>query len=126
MESVRRAGIAALSTIAIGSLAVMGPSSAGAETLDTELTCTYKLHEPARKVSGTCSGSSPFGCTSGSFDGKLRLNGKSKGKISLSSDQGSFDGWYSGGSFDGGKAKGFFSVTLGTLQLSGGFIAILG
>lgn len=125
MNTVTRTVTSCLSALAIGAVGLVTPAAAAPLT-DTNLSCSYQLENRHHKVNGTCSGDTSFGTMGGTFDGKLRPNGTAKGSFTLDSRTSSWRGSFKGGGFTGAHANGTFSVTLGTLSLSGSFIAILG
>lgn len=126
MNGIRKTGIAVLSSIAIGAAGLVAAPTAQALPGATELTCTYQLKKAANKVSGGCSGSSPWGSASGTFDGKLRPNGSGKGSFTMVTELGTLDGSFNGNYFNGGRATGSFTVSLGGLHAFGSFVAWLG
>lgn len=123
MNRIKSAGVVALSAIAISTVGLTVPASAHSPTEDTQLSCTYRLSQQTGKVSGTCSGTSPLGAASGSYEGKLRPGAHGKGSFTLNSELGTLRGSFRGDNFNGGLATGCYTVKLGTITLTGGFVA---
>ncbi|MBA0124199.1 hypothetical protein H0B56_01425 [Haloechinothrix sp. YIM 98757] len=124
---------AVLSVVALGILGSTAPAAASpvpAASSDGSLTCGYTVNSKAGTVSGSCSGTTSAGSASGSFTGHLRPGGLATGSFTLRTPLGELDGTFRGSPFGPGhgppsKATGEWSVSGGTTQLSGTFVATL-
>lgn len=100
--------------------------AAASTASDGEFSCTYKFQQNAGKVTGSCEGGTEFGSATGTFTGHMRPGGIGSGEFVLDLPSGKYSGSFKGKPFFGGKAKGTWVVKVGTLNLSGAFVALSG
>lgn len=120
MKGIGRAVLGGLSAMALATLGVATPAAATAG----ELHCTYQWHQQAGKISGGCEGTTELGSAAGSFTGHLRPGGIGSGDFVLDTPAGYYTGSFKGKPFHSGKAKGNWSVKVGSLKVTGTFVAV--
>lgn len=120
MKGISRVVVGGLSTVALATLALTAPAAAS----NGELACTYQWNQQVGRVTGGCAGSTDFGSAAGSFTGHLRPGGIGSGNFVLDTPAGSYSGSFKGKPFHGGKAKGTWYVRVGSLTVTGTFVAV--